>query len=187
MANKYRWRTAGTGDDNCDFSCEASFKYANGGKAAQSCTDCEIGTWTPNDNQSGSCAACNEPAKLWRDINPGTIPHFSGFTTKGTGANACNFDCAPRYQHYFNGKPFIGNNSKISTLIPSGNACIFCRIGTRSAGGKTSACENCTNKPADITYRVNENTYTLPNTASYTTNGDNNNCEWSCNYGLIKK
>ena len=132
--NKFRWKTAGTGDDNCDFTCKASFKYANEGKGKQSCSDCELGTYTENDNQDKTCKACDKPAKLWRD-KPGSDPYFSGFTTKGDGANACDFDCAPRYQHFFNGKKSDKNNVPIGLNEPvNGNACIFCKVGTWSAG-----------------------------------------------------
>ena len=177
--NKFRWKTAGTGDDNCDFTCKASFKYANEGKGKQSCSDCELGTYTENDNQDKTCKACDKPAKLWRD-KPGLDPYFSGFTTKGDGANACDFDCAPRYQHFFNGKK--SDKDKVSIGLNetvNGNACIFCKVGTWSAGGK-NVCANCTNKPEQIEYSVNNVNYSLSNFSSYTSNGSANDCEWKC-------
>lgn len=179
VMNKFRWKTAGTGDDNCDFTCKASFKYANEGKGKQSCSDCELGTYTENDNQDKTCKACDKPAKLWRD-KPGLDPYFSGFTTKGDGANACDFDCAPRYQHFFNGKK--SDKDKVSIGLNetvNGNACIFCKVGTWSAGGK-NVCANCTNKPEQIEYSVNNVKYSLSNFSSYTSNGSTNDCEWKC-------
>ena len=179
VPNKFRWKTAGTWNDNCDFTCKASFKYANS-SIERKCPDCEVGTYTENDNQDKTCKTCNKPVKLWRD-KQGSNPYFSGFTTKGDGVNACDFDCAPRYQHFFNGKKSDKNNVSIGLNgTVNGNACIFCEIGTWSAGWKSKECTNCTNKPEQIEYSVNNVKYSLSNFSSYTSNGSANDCEWKC-------
>lgn len=179
VPNKFRWKTAGTWNDNCDFTCKASFKYANS-SIERKCPDCEVGTYTENDNQDKTCKTCSKPVKLWRD-KQGSNPYFSGFTTKGDGVNACDFDCAPRYQHFFNGKKSDKNNVSIGLNgTVNGNACIFCEIGTWSAGWKSKECTNCTNKPEQIEYSVNNVNYSLSNFSSYTSNGSANDCEWKC-------
>lgn len=65
----HTWKTNGainwTGDNakqiDCDFSCKGGFKYHNTGKN-RGCSACEIGEWTPNDNQLTTCNQCtNKP------------------------------------------------------------------------------------------------------------------------------
>lgn len=80
IANKYAWKSGGTGNNNCDFSCKAGFKYKNIGQE-RNCGDCEIGKWTPNDNQKTVCTDCQAPARLYVDRD-GASPHYTGFTTK---------------------------------------------------------------------------------------------------------
>lgn len=227
VVNKFRWKTAGTGNDNCDFTCKASFKYTNS-STQRICSDCEVGTYTENDNQDKVCKNCNAPERLSTGaISPAFWTHYYTFDTKGTGENACDFTCDARYAYFFNGKGKhhsrdslsadlgsqaldlgisvgrgegwkggIGANPLPSQGTPlikkdwvkmwtsffpvSYNACVYCKVGTWSAGWKSKECTNCTNKPEQIEYSVNNVNYSLSNFSSYTSNGSANDCEWKC-------
>lgn len=226
VVNKFRWKTAGTGNDNCDFTCKASFKYTNS-STQRTCSDCEVGTYTENDNQDKVCKNCNAPERLSTGaISPAFWTHYYTFDTKGTGKNACDFTCDARYAYFFNGKgkhdsrdslsadlgsqaldlgisvgrgegwkggiganPLPGQGTPLikkdwvkmwTSFFPvSYNACVYCKVGTWSAGGK-NVCANCTNKPEQIEYSVNNVNYSLSNFSSYTSNGSANDCEWKC-------
>lgn len=180
IVNKYRWRSAGTGDDNCDFSCKGGFKYKNLAQE-RSCTDCEIGTWTANDNQSPTCSTCIAPARLYIDKD-GASPHYTDFTTKGVSSTTCDFLCSPRYAYFYNGKATSNGKVTLSegTITPAGNACVHCPIGTWSAGGQQKTCAACTNLPAEIGYTVGGVAYSL-SSAVYNSNGTTStNCGWQC-------
>ena len=112
IANKFAWKSAGTGDNNCGFSCKAGFKYTNT-KTERSCSSCAVGTWSKDDNQKAACDTCKAPAKLYVD-KQGQDPHYSAFTTTGTSDTSCNFDCSPRYAHFYNGK--ATTSGKISVV-----------------------------------------------------------------------
>lgn len=235
VVNKFRWKTAGTGNDNCDFTCKASFKYINS-SSERKCLDCEVGTYTENDNQDKVCKNCNAPERLSTGtISPSFWTHYYTFDTKGTGENACDFTCDARYAYFFNGKgkhdsrdslsadlgsqaldlgisvgrgkgwkggietnPLPGQGTPLikkdwvkmwTSFFPvSYNACVYCKVGTWSAGWKSKECTNCTNKPEQIEYSVNNVNYSLSNFSSYTSNGSANDCEWKCdaNKGLEK-
>lgn len=235
VVNKFRWKTAGTGNDNCDFTCKASFKYTNS-STQRICSDCEVGTYTENDNQDKVCKNCNAPERLSTGtISPSFWTHYYTFDTKGTGENACDFTCDARYAYFFNGKgkhdsrdslsadlgsqaldlgisvgrgkgwkggietnPLPGQGTPLikkdwvkmwTSFFPvSYNACVYCKVGTWSAGWKSKECTNCTNKPEQIEYSVNNVNYSLSNFSSYTSNGSANDCEWKCdaNKGLEK-
>lgn len=226
VTNKFKWKTAGTGDDNCDFTCKASFKYTNS-STQRTCSDCEVGTYTENDNQDKVCKNCNAPERLSTGaISPAFWTHYYTFDTKGTGKNACDFTCDARYAYFFNGKgkndsrdslgadlgnqasdlgisvgrgkgwkggigtnPLPGQGTSLgkewvkmwASFFPvSYNACVYCKVGTWSAGWKSKECTNCTNKPEQIEYSVNNVKYSLSNFSSYTSNGSANDCEWKC-------
>lgn len=227
VVNKFRWKTAGTGNDNCDFTCKASFKYTNS-STQRICSDCEVGTYTENDNQDKVCKNCNAPERLSTGaISPAFWTHYYTFDTKGTGKNACDFTCDARYAYFFNGKgkhdsrdslsadlgsqaldlgisvgrgkgwkggietnPLPGQGTPLikkdwvkmwTSFFPvSYNACVYCKVGTWSAGWKSKECTNCTNKPEQIEYSVNNVNYSLSNFSSYTSNGSANDCEWKC-------
>ncbi len=226
VTNKFKWKTAGTGDDNCDFTCKASFKYTNS-STQRTCSDCEVGTYTENDNQDKVCKNCNAPERLSTGaISPAFWTHYYTFDTKGTGKNACDFTCDARYAYFFNGKgkndsrdslgadlgnqasdlgisvgrgkgwkggigtnPLPGQGTSLgkewvkmwASFFPvSYNACVYCKVGTWSAGWKSKECTNCTNKPEQIEYSVNNVNYSLSNFSSYTSNGSANDCEWKC-------
>lgn len=235
VVNKFRWKTAGTGNDNCDFTCKASFKYTNS-STQRTCSDCEVGTYTENDNQDKVCKNCNAPERLSTGtISPSFWTHYYTFDTKGTGKNACDFTCDARYAYFFNGKgkhdsrdslsadlgsqaldlgisvgrgegwkggigtnPLPGQGTPLikkdwvkmwTSFFPvSYNACVYCKVGTWSAGWKSKECTNCTNKQENIDYWVDNVKGTLSGFSTYIGNGSANDCDWKCdaNKGLEK-
>ena len=235
VVNKFRWKTAGTGNDNCDFTCKASFKYTNS-STQRTCSDCEVGTYTENDNQDKVCKNCNAPERLSTGaISPAFWTHYYTFDTKGTGKNACDFTCDARYAYFFNGKgkhdsrdslsadlgsqaldlgisvgrgegwkggiganPLPGQGTPLikkdwvkmwTSFFPvSYNACVYCKVGTWSAGWKSKECTNCTNKQKNIDYWVDNVKGTLSDFSTYIGNGSANDCDWKCdaNKGLEK-
>lgn len=234
VVNKFRWKTAGTGNDNCDFTCKASFKYVNT-SLERKCSDCEVGTYTENDNQDKVCKNCNAPERLSTGtISPSLWTHYYTFDTKGTGKNACDFTCDARYAYFFNGKgkhdsrdslsadlgsqaldlgisvgrgegwkggigtnPLPGQGTPLkkdwvkmwTSFFPvSYNACVYCKVGTWSAGWKSKECTNCTNKQENIDYWVDNVKGTLSDFSTYIGNGSANDCDWKCdaNKGLEK-
>lgn len=231
VVNKFRWKTAGTGNDNCDFTCKASFKYTNS-STQRTCSDCEVGTYTENDNQDKVCKNCNAPERLSTGtISPSLWTHYYTFDTKGTGKNACDFTCDARYAYFFNGKgkhdsrdslsadlgsqaldlgisvgrgkgwigtnPLPGQGTPLkkdwvkmwTSFFPvSYNACVYCKVGTWSAGWKSKECTNCTNKQENIDYWVDNVKGTLSDFSTYIGNGSANDCDWKCdaNKGLEK-
>lgn len=234
VTNKFKWKTAGTGDDNCDFTCKASFKYVNT-SSERKCPDCEVGTYTENDNQDKVCKNCNAPERLSTGtISPSLWTHYYTFDTKGTGENACDFTCDARYAYFFNGKgkhdsrnslsadlgsqaldlgisvgrgegwkggigtnPLPGQGTPLkkdwvkmwTSFFPvSYNACVYCKVGTWSAGWKSKECTNCTNKQENIDYWVDNVKGTLSDFSTYIGNGSANDCDWKCdaNKGLEK-
>lgn len=113
IANRYTagahqgWRTSGTGVNNCDFGCKAGFKYRN--DTVRACPSCEIGKWTPDNNQEKTCKNCtNKPesltyrvaehkyingAPILSPLQNGTLTNFSNYTTTGTSATSCKWTC----------------------------------------------------------------------------------------------
>lgn len=182
------WKSAGTWDNNCDFWCVAGSKYVSTSNQ-RACSTCEIGTWTADKNQDISCKNCQQPAKLYVD-KLGKDPHFSKFTSFGTSATSCDFECSPRYAHFYNGKNTSNGQVSIvnGQILPQGNACIHCPIGTWSKGGKNKTCARCTNKPESLAYQVDNKSFSLSSFTTYTSNGSSNtpqtDCEWTCDTSL---
>lgn len=62
ILNMYDWKSPGTGDDNCQFGCKASFAYDG---EARTCTDCVAGKYTaPDGHQLTSCSDCTKPQTI---------------------------------------------------------------------------------------------------------------------------
>lgn len=136
IANRYTfganngWRSAGTGVDNCDFGCKGGFKYRN--DTVRACSSCEIGKWTPENNQEKTCKNCTnkheslnynvaehkyiDGARVLSLLQNGIFKNFSSYTTTGTSATSCKWVCDAS----------LG-------LIPSGSF----SVGSLGAGGLT--------------------------------------------------
>ncbi len=113
IANRYTagantgWRTAGTGVNNCDFGCKGGFKYRN--DTVRACPSCEIGKWTPENNQEKTCKDCTNKhnsltyrvseqsyvggAPVLSPLQNGTFTNFSSYTSTGTSATSCKWTC----------------------------------------------------------------------------------------------
>ena len=136
------WWTPGTGNDNCHFGCKAGYKHKDQPGVERSCSGCNIGTYTPENNQRAECKDCVMPTINKQGLQE-FITHastrggtattinsgFKAWTTTGYSEYSCNFHCDERfaYKHDTN----------------TTGSCSFCQPGTYSSGG-VAQCASCT-------------------------------------------
>ena len=180
------WWTPGTGNDNCHFGCKAGYKHKDQPGVERSCSGCNIGTYTPENNQRAECKDCVKPTilnsdnrfdvkyfvKYARDRNLLGLTNtregsgFKGWTTTGYSEYSCNFHCDERfaYKHDTN----------------TTGSCTFCQPGTYSSGG-VAQCASCS---------------AITGAASWATNGTKNrkdagatrlDCDFNCKWGYVYK
>ena len=172
------WWTPGTGNDNCHFGCKAGYKHKDQPGVERSCSGCNIGTYTPENNQRAECKDCVMPTINKQGLQE-FITHastrggtattinsgFKAWTTTGYSEYSCNFHCDERfaYKHDTN----------------TTGSCSFCQPGTYSSGG-VAQCASCT---------------PIAN-ATFTTNGTKNrkdagatrlDCDFNCKWGYVYK
>ena len=143
------WWTPGTGNDNCHFGCKAWYKHKDQPGVERSCSGCNIGTYTPENNQRAECKDCVKPlilngdnrfdvkyfVKYARDRNLLGLTNtregsgFKGWTTTGYSEYSCNFHCDERfsYKHDTN----------------TTGSCTFCQPGSYSSGDSFGECRSC--------------------------------------------
>ena len=173
------WWTPGTGNDNCHFGCKAGYKHKDQPGVERSCSGCNIGTYTPENNQRAECKDCVKPTilnsdnrfdvkyfvKYARDRNLLGLTNtregsgFKGWTTTGYSEYSCNFHCDERfaYKHDTN----------------TTGSCTFCQPGSYSSGN-VAQCASCS---------------AITGAASWATNGTKNrtdpsssrlDCDFNC-------
>lgn len=137
------WWTPGTGNDNCHFGCKAGYKHKDQPGVERSCSGCNIGTYTPENNQRAECKDCEMPTINKQGLQE-FITHastrggtamtinsgFKAWTTTGVSSTSCQFHCDERF-----GRDHRDLTNKWS--------CTFCAAGTYSSGD-VAQCWSCT-------------------------------------------
>ena len=173
------WWTPGTGNDNCHFGCKAGYKHKDQPGVERSCSGCNIGTYTPENNQRAECKDCVKPTINKQGLQE-FITHastrggttttinsgFKAWTTTGVSSTSCQFHCDERF-----GRDHRDLTNKWS--------CTFCAAGSYASGG-VAQCASCT---------------PIAN-ATFITNGTKNridagatrlDCDFNCKWGYVYK
>lgn len=136
------WWTPGTGNDNCHFGCKAGYKHKDQPGVERSCSGCNIGTYTPENNQRAECEDCVKPTINKQGLQE-FITHastrggtattinsgFKAWTTTGVSSTSCQFHCDERF-----GRDHRDLTNKWS--------CTFCAAGSYASGG-VAQCASC--------------------------------------------
>ena len=157
IANRDKWRTAWSWVDDCGFSCKGWYSY---NQQARTCTECQVGEWTPADNQTW-CSLCDAPARIFLYTKSNRSDAdiywwaFRTFLTTGTSANWCDFECMSGFVYSYNKSKYTSSDPYVSmTNSRSYNACASCPKGYWSEGGKNKTCKKCIN-PNVLNYKIN--------------------------------
>ena len=174
------WWTPGTGNDNCHFGCKGGYKYKDQPGVERSCSGCNIGTYTPENNQRAECKDCVKPTInkqglqefiTYASTRGGTATTinsgFKAWTTTGVSSTSCQFHCDERF-----GRDHRDLTNKWS--------CTFCAAGSYASGG-VAQCASCS---------------TITGAASWATNGTKDrtspgstklDCDFNCPGGYAYK
>lgn len=157
IANRDKWRTAWSWVDDCGFSCKGWYSY---NQQARTCTECQVGEWTPADNQTW-CSLCDAPARIFLYTKSNRSDAdiywwaFRTFLTTGTSANWCDFECMSGFVYSYTKSKYTSSDPYVSmTNSRSYNACASCPKGYWSEGGKNKTCKKCIN-PNVLNYKIN--------------------------------
>ena len=174
------WWTPGTGNDNCHFGCKGGYKYKDQPGVERSCSGCNIGTYTPENNQRAECKDCVKPTInkqglqefiTYASTRGGTATTinsgFKAWTTTGVSSTSCQFHCDERF-----GRDHRDLTNKWS--------CTFCAAGSY-ASGDLAQCASCS---------------AITGAASWATNGSKDrtdpsssrlDCDFNCKPGYAYK
>ena len=181
------WWTPGTGNDNCHFGCKAGYKHKDQPGVERSCSGCNIGTYTPENNQRAECKDCVKPlilngdnrfdvkyfVKYARDRNLLGLTNtregsgFKGWTTTGYSEYSCNFHCDERfaYKHDTN----------------TTGSCTFCQPGSYSSGDSFGECRSCSAVTGALEFVTN-------GSKDWTHAGATRlDCDFNCKWGYAYK
>ena len=173
------WWTPGTGNDNCHFGCKGGYKYKDQPGIERSCSGCNIGTYTPENNQRAECKDCVKPTInkqglqefiTYASTRGGTATTinsgFKAWTTTGVSSTSCQFHCDERF-----GRDHRDLTNKWS--------CTFCAAGSY-ASGDLAQCASCT-PIANATFITNgTKNRTDPSSSRL-------DCDFNCPGGYIYK
>ena len=181
------WWTPGTGNDNCHFGCKAGYKHKDQPGVERSCSGCNIGTYTPENNQRAECKDCVKPlilngdnrfdvkyfVKYARDRNLLGLTNtregsgFKAWTTTGYSEYSCNFHCDERfaYKHDTN----------------TTGSCTFCQPGSYSSGDSFGECRSCSAVTGALEFVTN-------GSKDWTHAGATRlDCDFNCKWGYAYK
>ena len=174
------WWTPGTGNDNCHFGCKGGYKYKDQPGVERSCSGCNIGTYTPENNQRAECKDCVKPTINKQGLQE-FITHastrggtattinsgFKAWTTTGVSSTSCQFHCDERF-----GRDHRDLTNKWS--------CTFCAAGSY-ASGDLAQCALCSAITGAASWATNG---TKDRTSPGSTKLD---CDFNCKPGYAYK